>query len=65
MRLPLIYRQICATVMGSTLTLDGQLSADRRYIVLRPDIRFVVDPEFYRAQGFGELGLMPKDLSFC
>jgi GNAT superfamily N-acetyltransferase len=46
------------------LTLDGQISADRKYFYLASDVRFILDPAFYRQQGFGELGLMPHDSTY-
>lgn len=51
-------------MINNILTVDGNLSADGKYLVISPEIKFMLDPKFYKEKGFGELGLMPKDIKF-
>lgn len=50
--------------MTAQLTVNGELSWNRKYLILPNDIRIILDPEWYKHRGFGELGLMPNDIGF-
>ena len=52
-------------IMGQRdLTLDGLLSPDGRYFFFSSEVWFRMDPVFYREREFGEMGIMPKDITF-
>jgi len=50
--------------MRDDLILNGEQSADGKYLVLSPDVKLVLDPAFYKAKRFGNLSLMPEDMEF-